>query len=85
MPTSKPGKPARHALGCPSGEDPVSAWWTSVCGQTAPVWGRMSEPGPPDKGTQGLLAGANIAYLSVVEFGTIFLECDDWRARYQRL
>lgn len=38
-----------------------------------------------DKGIQGLLASANIAYLSIVELGNVFIECEEWRERYQRL
>ena len=38
-----------------------------------------------DKGIQGLLATANIAYMSLVEIGNVFIECEDWLERYQRL
>ena len=39
----------------------------------------------PDKGIQGLLAAANIAYASIIELGNVFLECEDWHERYRSL
>ena len=39
----------------------------------------------PGKDIQGLLAKHNISYVSLVELGNVFLECKDWRVRYQQL
>lgn len=39
----------------------------------------------PDKGIAHLLEEANIRYFSLVELGNIFLDCDDWKQRYQKL
>ena len=39
----------------------------------------------PDKGIVRLLRDANIRYFSFVELGNIFLDCDDWTERYQKL
>jgi uncharacterized protein (DUF488 family) len=39
----------------------------------------------PDKGIQKLLAGAGIAYISLIELGNLFLEYADWETRYQTL
>jgi uncharacterized protein (DUF488 family) len=38
-----------------------------------------------DKGIQGLLDGVNIAYISLVELGNVFIECEDWLERYRQL
>lgn len=37
------------------------------------------------KGIQRLLRSAGVQYYSFVELGNLFLDCDDWQARYQRL
>ena len=39
----------------------------------------------PDKGIQGLLAGAGIQYFSFVELGNLFGELADWAKRYKRM
>jgi uncharacterized protein (DUF488 family) len=39
----------------------------------------------PDKGIQGLLSRADILYFSYVELGNVFLDLDDWEARFSTL
>jgi uncharacterized protein (DUF488 family) len=39
----------------------------------------------PDKGIQGLLASAKIGYVSLVELGNVFIDCEDWHERYSHL
>ena len=39
----------------------------------------------PEKGIQGVLAAAGFEYLSLVELGNLFMDCEDWKARYARL
>lgn len=38
-----------------------------------------------DKGIEGLLGRGGIQYLSFVEMGNVFLDFEDWEARYRRL
>ena len=39
----------------------------------------------PDRGIEALLAGGGIGYVSRVQLGNVFMDRDDWRARYQDL
>ena len=39
----------------------------------------------PEKGIERVLAKGNIAYLSVIELGNIFLNYEDWQERYEKL
>lgn len=38
----------------------------------------------PNKGIAGLLARHGVGYVSLPELGNLFLDCDDWQARYPR-
>lgn len=38
-----------------------------------------------DKGIEKWLADSGIGYKSLIELGNLFLECSDWRERYQQL
>ena len=46
--------------------------------------GSYAKAREPDKGIAGLLAKAGIGYVSLPELGNLFLEYDDWPARYER-
>lgn len=39
----------------------------------------------PDRGIQALLEGAGIGYVSKIQLGNVFMDREDWRARYQDL
>lgn len=47
--------------------------------------GSFAKANSADKGIQRLLAERKIAYESMTELGNVFLGCDDWCERYQRL
>jgi len=39
----------------------------------------------PDKGIEALLTAAGIGYVSMIQLGNVFMDREDWRARYQDL
>jgi hypothetical protein len=39
----------------------------------------------PDKGIESWLSAAGIGYRSIIELGNVFLDCEDWHSRYERL
>lgn len=47
--------------------------------------GVYSKANADTKGIQRLLATHGIAYVSLPELGNVFMGCDDWRPRYERL
>lgn len=46
--------------------------------------GSYSKAKDADKGISGLLARAGIGYVSLPELGNMFMEYDDWPARYEK-
>lgn len=46
--------------------------------------GSYAKAKEPDKGIAGLLAKAGVGYVSLPELGNLFLDYDDWEARYER-
>jgi len=47
--------------------------------------GTYAKANSPDKGIERLLAERGIAYISLTELGNVFMGCEDWPERYQRL
>ncbi len=39
----------------------------------------------PDKGIQKVFASKGITYVSLVQLGNVFVDCEDWKERYQKL
>jgi uncharacterized protein (DUF488 family) len=46
--------------------------------------GSYSKAKEPDKGIAGLVAKADVGYVSLPELGNLFLDYDDWPVRYER-
>jgi uncharacterized protein (DUF488 family) len=46
--------------------------------------GSYAKAKDPDKGIAGLLARAGVGYVSLPELGNVFLEYEDWPARYEK-
>lgn len=46
--------------------------------------GSYAKAREPDKGIAGLLSKAGVSYVSLPELGNLFLDYDDWVARYER-
>ena len=47
--------------------------------------GTYAKANSPAKGIERLLAERHISYVSLTELGNVFMGCDDWPERYQRL
>ncbi len=47
--------------------------------------GVFAQAKDPAKGIAGLIAGAGMRYVSLVEMGNLFIGCEDWKERYRRL
>jgi uncharacterized protein (DUF488 family) len=47
--------------------------------------GSFARARSPEKGIQALLAASGLDYVSLPELGNGFMDCDDWRERFQAL
>lgn len=47
--------------------------------------GSFARARSPEKGIQALLGAEGIDYASLPELGNVFMDCDDWRERFQTL